>query len=249
MIEEPCERTIVVIDDEVQFRRVLRISLEANGYKVHEAVTGQQGLTEVASRRPDLVLLDLGLPDMDGMDVLARLREWSNAPIIIVSVRKGEADKVAALRGGADDYVTKPFSTAELLARLQVALRHAPPSTEETTFTSGRLTVDLAARTVKVNGRVVKLTRTEYALLQLLLRNAGKVLTHPQIMESVWGPGHQEKTHYLHVYMTYLREKIERNPGKPELLLTVPRVGYRLNVEAPADQVATPRLGLQALAG
>jgi two-component system KDP operon response regulator KdpE len=142
--------------------------------------------------------------------------------------------------------MTKPFSTPELLARLHVALRHAPVSTEETVFTHGRLTVDLAARIVKVNGRQVKLTRTEYALLQLLLRNAGKVLTHPQIMESVWGPGHQEKTHYLHVYMTYLREKIERNPAKPELLLTVPRVGYRLNIESPY-QVAAERLSLQSV--
>jgi two-component system, OmpR family, KDP operon response regulator KdpE len=248
MKDESVERTVVVIDDEIQFRRILRISLEANGYKVHEAADGNQGLTEVASRRPDLVLLDLGLPDMDGLDVLTRLREWSSAPIIIVSVRKSETDKVTALRGGADDYVTKPFSTAELLARLQVALRHAPASVEETVFTHGRLTVDLAARTVRVNGRHVKLTRTEYALLQLLLRNAGKVLTHPQIMESVWGPGHQEKTHYLHVYMTYLREKIERNPAKPELLLTVPRVGYRMNVEA-SNYVAPNRLGLHAAAG
>jgi two-component system KDP operon response regulator KdpE len=237
MKDEPLERTVVVIDDEVQFRRVLRISLEANGYKVYEAATGHQGLAEVASRHPDLVLLDLGLPDMDGMDVLVRLREWSHAPILVLSVRKSEGDKVAALRGGADDYVTKPFSTAELLARLQVALRHARPAAEETIFTSGRLTVDLAARTVRVNGRLIKLTRTEYALLQLLLRNAGKVLTHPQIMESVWGPGHLEKTHYLHVYVTYLREKIERNPAKPELLTTVPRVGYRLNVESPRSAI------------
>jgi two-component system KDP operon response regulator KdpE len=177
--------------------------------------------------------LELGLPDMDGVDVLTRLREWSTAPIIIVSGRKSEHDKVTALRGGADDYLTKPFGTAELLARLHVALRHVPPAAEEPIFTSGRLTVNLAARTVRVNGRPVKLTKTEYSLLQLLLRNAGKVLTHPQIMESVWGPGHLEKTHYLHVYMTFLREKLERNPAKPELLMTVPRVGYRLNLDAP----------------
>jgi two-component system KDP operon response regulator KdpE len=245
MKDETLERTVVIIDDEVQFRRVLRISLESNGYKVYEAATGHQGLAEVASRHPDLVLLDLGLPDMDGVDVLRRLREWSTAPILIVSVRKSEYDKVTALRGGADDYLTKPFSTPELLARLHVALRHVPPSAEETIFTSGRLTVDLAARTVRVNGHPVKLTKTEYALLQLLLRNAGKVLTHPQIMESIWGPGNLEKTHYLHVYVTYLREKIERNPAKPELLMTVPRVGYRLNAEAHFNKAETDRSNLQ----
>jgi two-component system, OmpR family, KDP operon response regulator KdpE len=248
MKDESLERTIVVIDDEVQFRRVLRISLEANGYKVFEASNGHQGLEEVASRHPDLVLLDLGLSDMDGVDVLTRLREWSQVPIIVLSVRKSEHDKVTALRGGADDYLTKPFSTPELLARLDVALRHVPPVAEETIFTSGRLMVDLATRTVRVNGHLVKLTRTEYALLQLFLRNAGKVLTHPQIMESIWGPGHREKTHYLHVYMTYLREKIERNPAKPELLVTEPRVGYRLNVES-SFQVAAARLNLQSVAG
>jgi two-component system KDP operon response regulator KdpE len=212
---------------------LLRVSLEANGYKVFEAATGRQGLTEVAARHPDLVVLDLGLPDIDGMDVLARLREWSSVPIIVLSVRETEHDKVAALRGGADDYLTKPFSMAELLARLKVAQRHAQHATEETIFATGPLTVDLASRNVKVNGRTVKLTRTEYALLRLFVRNAGKVLTHPQIMESVWGPGDREKTHYLHVYMTHLREKIERNPAKPGLLVTEPRVGYRLNLEPP----------------
>jgi two-component system KDP operon response regulator KdpE len=230
--------SIVVIDDEVQLRRLLRVSLEANGYKVYEAASGQQGLEEVAARHPDLVVLDLGLPDMDGMEVVTRLREWSSVPIIILSVREGEQEKVAALRGGADDYLTKPFSTAELLARLQVAQRHAQPTPEETVFTSGPLTVDLASRRVRVNGKPVKLSRTEYALLRLFVRNAGKVLTHPQIMESVWGPGHRDKTHYLHVYMTHLREKIERTPAKPELLITEPRVGYRLNIESPVPPAA-----------
>jgi two-component system, OmpR family, KDP operon response regulator KdpE len=228
---------IVVIDDEMQLRRLLRISLEANGYKVYEAANGQQGLAEVAARHPDLVVLDLGLPDMDGMEVVARLREWSTVPIIILSVREGEQDKVTALRNGADDYLTKPFSTSELIARLQVAQRHAQPPSEETVFTSGPLTVDLAARRVRVNGKPLKLSRTEYALLRLFVRNAGKVITHPQIMESVWGPGHRDKTHYLHVYMTHLREKIEANPSKPVLLVTEPRVGYRLNIDSP------PQLG------
>jgi two-component system, OmpR family, KDP operon response regulator KdpE len=232
---------IVVIDGEVQIRRLLRIGLENGGYKVFEAANGHQGLSEVAAHHPDLVLMDLGLPDMDGRDVLARLREWTNVPIIILSVRAGEQDKVAALRGGADDYLTKPFSTAELLARLQVALRRAKPNTAETVFNSGPLMVDLALRYVKVKGRPVKLTATEYSLLRLFVRNAGKVLTHPQIMEAVWGPGYREKTHYLHVYMTYLRGKIEANPARPELLLTEARVGYRLHAES-RSEVAINRL-------
>jgi two-component system KDP operon response regulator KdpE len=236
--DEPMPPIIVVIDDEAQLRRLLGMTLRANGYKVFEAATGQQGLEEVAARHPDMVVLDLGLPDMSGMEVLARLREWSSVPIIILSVQDSESDKVSALRGGADDYLTKPFSTAELLARLQVAQRHSQPTAEETIFTSGPLTVDLAARLVRVNGQPVKLTRTEYALLRLFVRNAGKVLTHPQIMESVWGPGHRDKTHYLHVYMTYLREKIEPTPAKPVLLLTEPRVGYRLNADSPSPRGA-----------
>jgi two-component system KDP operon response regulator KdpE len=236
--DEPTAPIIVVIDDEAQLRRLLRITLEANGYKVYEASNGQQGLEEVAARHPDIVVLDLGLPDMDGVEVVTRLREWSSVPAIVLSVRDGEDDKVKALRSGADDYLTKPFSTAELLARLQVAQRHAQPAAEESIFASGPLTVDLASRIVKVNGRTVKLTRTEYALLRLFVRNAGKVLTHPQILESVWGPGHREKTHYLHVYMTHLREKIEPVPAQPALLVTEPRVGYRLNIDAPSPNGA-----------
>jgi two-component system KDP operon response regulator KdpE len=224
---------VVVIDDEVQLRRLLRVTLEANGYQVFEAADGKRGLEEVVARHPDVVVLDLGLPDMEGVDVLMRLREWTSVPVIILSVRESEQDKVTALRSGADDYLTKPFGSAELLARLQVALRHAQPVTEETVFRTGPLTVDLASRSVKVHGKPVKLTGTEYALLRLFVRNAGKVLTHPQIMESVWGPVHRDKTHYLHVYMTYLREKIEAVPAKPELLLTEARVGYRLKIESP----------------
>jgi two-component system KDP operon response regulator KdpE len=216
---------------------LLRVTLEANGYKVFEAADGKHGLEEVAARHPDVVILDLGLPDMEGLAVTLRLREWTSVPVIILSVRESEQDKVTALRSGADDYLTKPFSTAELLARLQVALRHAQSVGvgEETTFRTGPLTVNLASRSVAVNGKPVKLTGTEYALLRLFVRNAGKVLTHPQIMESVWGPGHRDKTHYLHVYMTYLREKIEAVPAKPKLLLTEARVGYRLKVEVPIE--------------
>jgi two-component system, OmpR family, KDP operon response regulator KdpE len=233
MKTEPAKPVIVIIDDEVQIRRLLRVTLEANNYKVFEAADGKHGLEEVAARHPDVVILDLGLPDMDGVDVMLRLREWTSMPVIILSVREGEQDKVTALRSGADDYLSKPFSTAELLARLQVALRHTQSagSGEETTFRTGRLMVNLASRSVTVNGKPVKLTGTEYALLRLFVRNPGKVLTHPQIMEAVWGPGHRDKTHYLHVYMTYLREKIEAIPAKPKLLLTEARVGYRLNIE------------------
>jgi two-component system KDP operon response regulator KdpE len=233
---------IVVIDDEVQIRRLLRATLEPNGYRVFEAPDGQQGLAEVASRHPDLVLLDLGLPDMEGVDVLLRLREWSNVPVIILSVREAEQDKVMALRSGADDYMSKPFGTAELLARLEVARRHAQPATETTIFESGPLSVDLISRSVKVNGKPVKLTGTEYALLRLFVRNAGKVLTHPQIMGAIWGPGHLEKTHYLHVYMTHLRDKIEAVPAKPELLVTEARVGYRLKLDSPAPVESEPPL-------
>jgi two-component system, OmpR family, KDP operon response regulator KdpE len=238
--DEPTKPVIVVIDDEMQLRRLLRITLEANGYKVFEAADGQQGLAEVASRHPDVVVLDLGLPDMDGAEVLLRLREWSAVPIVVLSVREAEQEKVKLLRNGADDYLTKPFSTEELLARLEVARRHAKPAAEAAIFRSGPLTVDLTARSVKVDGKPVKLTGTEYALLRLFVRNAGKVLTHPQIMEAVWGPTHRDKTHYLHVYMTYLREKIEAVPARPELLLTEARVGYRLKTDPQAPPGTEP---------
>src|SRR5580693_2647086 len=218
----------LVIDDEVQIRRLLKISLEANGYKVFEAANGEMGLAEAAQRRPDLVVLDLGLPDMDGVAVLKRLREWSSAPVVVLSVRDREDDKIAALDHGADDYLTKPFGTGELLARLRVAQRHAQPSPETAVFQTGHLEVDLTSRTVKVKGAPIKLTATEYALLQLFVRHAGKVLTHRQILKEVWGPTHVEQTHYLRVYMTHLREKIETHPAEPELLVTESGIGYRL---------------------
>ena len=219
---------VLVIDDEVQIRRLLKIGLEANGYRMFEAATGQLGIAEAAQRRPDAVLLDLGLPDMDGVSVLKRLREWSSVPVIVLSVRDREEDKIAALDHGADDYLTKPFGTGELLARLRVALRHAQPSADTAVFKAGRLEVDLVSRTVKVEGKPVKLTATEYALLQLFVRHAGKVLTHRQILKEVWGPTYVEQTHYLRVYMTHLREKIEANPAEPELFITESGVGYRL---------------------
>ncbi len=219
---------VLVIDDEPQIRRLLRVTLEANGYRVLDAATGQDGIVQAAQWRPDVILLDLGLPDLDGLSVLKRLREWSHVPVIALTVRDREADKVAALDNGADDYVTKPFSTGELLARMRVALRHAQPAPEAAVFRTGPLEVDLVARVVTVKGREVKLTATEYSLLRLFVQHAGKVLTHRQILREVWGPANVEQTHYLRVYMAHLREKLEANPAQPELLLTEPGVGYRL---------------------
>jgi two-component system KDP operon response regulator KdpE len=220
--------SVLVIDDELQIRRLLRVCLEGNGYRVLEAATGQEGITQTAQYRPDLVLLDLGLPDMDGVAVLKRLREWSQVPVVVLSLRDREDDKVAALDNGADDYVTKPFSTAELLARLRLAQRHATPAPETALFRFGDLEVDLTARTVKRGGREVKLTATEYSLLRLLVRHAGKVLTHRQILQEVWGPSYLEQTHYLRVYIAHLREKLEADPSKPRLISTEPGIGYRL---------------------
>jgi two-component system KDP operon response regulator KdpE len=228
--QAPAGQTVLVIDDEVQIRRLLKIGLESNGYRVYEAATGQLGLSEAAQRRPDVVVLDLGLPDMDGVAVLKRLREWSSVPVVVLSVRDREEDKIAALDSGADDYLTKPFGTGELLARLRVAQRHAQPTADTAVFKAGPLEVDLVSRTVKVNGKQVKFTATEYALLQLFVRHAGKVLTHRQILKEVWGPTYVEQTHYLRVYMTHLREKIEANPAEPEMFITEAGVGYRLMV-------------------
>jgi len=220
--------SVLVIEDEIQMRRLLRVCLEMNGYEVAEAATGEEGLAEAVRIQPKVVLLDLGLPDMDGMNVLKRLREWSQAPVLIVSVREREDDKITALDNGANDYITKPFSTGELLARLRVVLRHAQPSTAATVFSSGDLQVDLTTRTVKMGDRIVKLTATEYALLHLFVQHAGKVLTHGQLLREIWGSQDVQKTGPLRVYMAYLREKLEKNPAKPELLITEPGVGYRL---------------------
>jgi two-component system KDP operon response regulator KdpE len=219
---------VLVIDDEIQIRRLLRIALEANGYKVLDATNGHDGLVEAATRRPDILVLDLGLPDMDGVAVVKRLREWSSVPVVVLSVRDRDEDKIAALDAGADDYVTKPFSTPELLVRLRVALRHAHPAEEETVFRSGDLLVDLTGRRVSVKGQEVRLTATEYSLLRLLTRHAGRVLTHRQILKEVWGQNAAEQTHYLRVYVARLREKIEPVPSHPVLLITEPGVGYRL---------------------
>jgi two-component system KDP operon response regulator KdpE len=218
----------LVIDDEPQIRRLLRVTLEANGYRVFDAATGNEGIIQAAQRRPDIVLLDLGLPDLDGVTVLKRLREWSHVPVVVLSVRDREEDKIAALDNGADDYVTKPFNSGELLARLRAALRHVQPQGADALFRSGNIEVDLAARLVRKRGLEVKLTPIEYSLLRLLVSYAGKVLTHRQLLTEVWGANAVEQTHYLRVHVAHLREKLEDDSAKPDLILTEPGVGYRL---------------------
>lgn len=224
---------ILVIEDEPQIRRFLRATLGANGYELVEAPTAAEGLRAAANRPPDLVILDLGLPDLDGLEVTRRLREWSAVPIIILSARGQELDKIAALDAGADDYLVKPFGVGELLARLRVALRHTAQTgagTGETTFTVDDLRVDLARRQVWLNAQEVHLTPNEYKLLALLVRHAGKVVTHKQLLKEVWGPAYETETHYLRVYMAQLRHKLEADPARPHYLATEPGVGYRLQV-------------------
>lgn len=230
MTSTTTKTVVLFIDDEVQMRRLIRASLERNGYEVVEATTGEDGLGAAIDSQPNVIILDLGLPDMDGMTVLRRLREWSKVPIVVLSVRDRESDKVQALDSGANDYLSKPFSTNELLARLRVIERYHQPAAKPTVFTSGDLQVDLAGRVVKVRGQVVKLARTEYALLRYFVQHAGRVLTHSQLLREIWDLDDAEKTARLRVYITYLREKLEANPAKPTLLITVPGVGYRLNV-------------------
>jgi two-component system, OmpR family, KDP operon response regulator KdpE len=223
--------TILVIEDEPALQKFLRLTLETQGYGVIEAATGQQGLRHAATAAPDLIILDLGLPDMDGIEVARQLREWSAIPIIVVSARGKEQQKIVALDAGADDYLTKPFGVGELLARVRVALRHlarANPETGESLFESGSLKVDLARREVSVGGKIVHLTPNEFKLLAVLIKNAGKVMTHRQLLREVWGPGSGEETHYLRVYMNQLRQKIEAEASRPKHLLTEPSVGYRL---------------------
>ena len=222
--------TALIIDDEKQIRRLLRVVLETDGYEVREAESGALGLAEAAARPPEIILLDLGLPDLDGLEVLQRLREWSTTPVLILSVRDEEARKVAALDAGAEDYVTKPFSTAELLARLRAAQRKLRPADEVSVFQHGDLAVDLAARVVTRAGVEIKLTATEYALLRLLVRHGGRVLTHRHILREIWGPNSEEHRQYLRVYVTHLRKKIEPDPTRPSLIKTEPGIGYRLTL-------------------
>ncbi|MFN8456619.1 MAG: response regulator [Anaerolineae bacterium] len=219
---------VLVVDDERAIRRFLQVSLTAHGHTVFEATTGQEALQSVITHRPDLIILDLGLPDIEGIEVTRRLREWTTTPIIILSVREHEQDKIAALDAGADDYLTKPFGVGELLARLRVALRHAAPQEDTPVFTNGGLMINLASRMVKVNQQEVQLTPTEYDLLKLLVTHAGKVVTHPQILRQIWGPGQEDNAHMLRVNMSNLRRKLEADPTRPTYIITEPGVGYRL---------------------
>jgi two-component system KDP operon response regulator KdpE len=224
---------ILAIEDDPQILRFLRTTLTSNGYKLLEATTGNEGLNQVALRHPDIIILDLGLPDLDGLEVTRRLREWSETPIIVVSAREKERDKVEALDAGADDYLTKPFGTAELLARIRVALRHSLKTmgVDDGLFEVGDLLIDLAHRQVFIQGNEVHLTPIEYKLLTILIQNAGKVVTGRQLLKQVWGPGYMNESHYIRVYMGLLRHKLEVDPTRPRYLITEPGVGYRLKVE------------------
>ena len=225
----PKELRILAIDDEPQIHRLLRIALEAEGYRVMVAGAGQEGLALAARHRHDLIIIDLGLPDISGLLVLKQIREWTSVPIIMLTVEDGETEKIQALDSGADDYVTKPFNTGELLARIRANLRRSNgTSAGEPVFRSGGLEVDLAHRQVTCKQRAVKLTATEYELLRLFIKHVGKVLTHRQILREVWGAAHEENTQYLRVYMARLREKLETNPDDAPLFVTEPGVGYRL---------------------
>src|SRR5258708_2787596 len=222
---------VLVIEDEPQMRRFLRATLEAHDYRMVDATTGQAGLAEATTRTPDIVLLDLGLPDTDGVEILERLRGWTEVPVIVVSARDQEKEKIRALDAGADDYLTKPFGAGELLARIRVALRHADrkkDGIDEPVFKLDDLEVDMAKRMVSVGSRAVHLTPTEYKLLSVLIRAGGKVVTHRHLLKEVWGVAFAEHTHYLRVYMAQLRHKLETDPARPHYLLTEPGVGYRM---------------------
>lgn len=219
---------ILIVDDERPIRRFLHAALSAHGYEIFEATTGQEALNAVIQHRPDLLILDLGLPDMDGVTVTRRLREWTTLPILILSVRDRETDKITALDAGADDYLTKPFSTGELMARLRVALRHTASPTQEAVFEANGLVVDTARRLVTVNDNEIALTPTEYDLLRLLVTHADKVLTHQQILRQVWGVGYDTESQLVRVNISNLRRKIEPEPARPRYIFTEPGVGYRL---------------------
>jgi len=220
--------TILIIDDEVQIRRLLKITLEAAGFAVTEADTGRFGIEEAARRQPDAIVLDLGLPDLKGIEVLRQLREWTKVPVLVLTVQAAESDKVAALDAGADDYLTKPFGSAELTARLRAILRRAPSESEPSVITFGDIEVDLSARVVRRAGAEVRLTAKEYAMLRLLVMHRGKVVTHGQMLRELWGPKSEENTHYLRVHMTHIRQKLEPEPHKPRHLRTESGIGYRL---------------------
>jgi two-component system KDP operon response regulator KdpE len=232
MIQE--KELILLIEDEPQMRRFLRITLQSQGYRLVEAATAREGLMQATTRNPDVVLLDLGLPDLDGLEVTKKLREWTLTPIIVISAREQEQDKVKALDAGADDYLTKPFNAGELLARIRVALRHAARQSagqNEPVFVLQNLRVDLGQRQVFVDDREVHLTPNEYKLLTVLIRHAGKVITHRQLLKEVWGAAHVNEVQYLRVYMTQLRHKLEGDPTRPRFLLNEPGIGYRLKYD------------------
>jgi two-component system KDP operon response regulator KdpE len=218
---------LLVVDDERPIRKFLRASLEGQ-FEINEAATGEEALAAVASYRPDIIILDLGLPDLDGVEVTRRLREWTKIPIIIVSVREQEKEKIAALDAGADDYLTKPFGVGELVARLRAALRRSIQTETGPIFSSGALTVDLSKREVQVDGKIISLTPTEYDLLKIFIKHAGKVLTHNQLLRIVWGTAYESETHMLQVNISNLRRKIEPDPLRPGFIITEPGVGYRL---------------------
>jgi two-component system, OmpR family, KDP operon response regulator KdpE len=219
--------SILVIDDELQIRRLLEITLTAKGYKIIQSVNGKEGLIEAATHHPALIILDLGLPDIDGQEILTKLRGWFTKPIIILSVRNSEEEIIRALDNGANDYLTKPFRTGELLARIRAAFRSVDNQIDETELIFGSLKIDMINHVVRKNDKVVKLTATEYALLNLLARNQGRVLTHQYILKEIWGYGYMEQTQYLRVFVAQLRKKIEENPSRPELLITESGIGYR----------------------
>lgn len=219
--------TILIIDDELQIRRLLEITLSASGYKIIQAINGKDGLIEAATQHPSLIILDLGLPDMDGLEVLRKLREWFYKPIIILSVRNSEDDIINALDSGANDYLTKPFRTGELLARMRAAIRFGENKTVDSVFEFGTLTVDLVSHIAQKNKENLKLTATEFSLLSLFIKNRGRVLTHQYILKDVWGYGYLEQTQYLRVFIAQLRKKIEDNPSKPTFLITESGIGYR----------------------
>jgi two-component system KDP operon response regulator KdpE len=227
----PTGASVLVIDDETQIRRLLELTLEANGFKVFQAASGEEGVLRNSMDRPELIILDLGLPDAEGITILRKIRETSTTPVLILSVRASEQDIIGCLEAGADDYLVKPFRTGELIARVRAALRHRPDEPLERIFRVDDVIVDLDGRTVKRHGELVKLTATEYSLLALFVRNAGKVLTHRYILEQVWGPSYAEETHYSRIYVAQLRKKLENDPSNPRLILTESGIGYRLAVE------------------
>lgn len=229
-MSEPALR-VLVVDDEASIRKFLRASLAAHDYQVYEAATGQDALSAVLAHRRDLMILDLGLPDIEGIEVTRQLREWSQIPAIILSVREHESEKVAALDAGADDYLTKPFGISELLARMRAALRRRLAESDAPVFTTGELTVDLARHVVTVAGQEVQLTPTEYDLLRVLVTNAGKVITHRQLLHQVWGVAYEQEAHLLRVNISNLRHKLEADPTRPRYIVTEPGVGYRLRAE------------------